>query len=106
MTFEEINDAWVRADGNTCLFFKYLNELSDKEEIAIPIRHGYTGDRKDLHDAQVLLENAGYSVFPPKEELTEKQVWYIDFIQRLLKAKNMDERSALLEELRNKKFND
>lgn len=81
-----------------------MNKTSKQSEQGIPLVPNYTGKEKELYDAQVLLENAGYTVFPPKDELSEKQIWYIDFIQRVLKARNMDERSVLLEELGNKKF--
>ena len=58
-----------------------------------------------IEHAKSLLKEEGYDVILIDKPLSDDQVWLVEFIQRLLEAKNMDERKALLEELENHKFN-
>lgn len=55
--------------------------------------------------AKSLLKEEGYDVILRDKPLSDDQVWLVEFVQRLLEAKNLEERKALLEELENHKFN-
>lgn len=61
--------------------------------------------QEKIEHAKSLLKEEGYDVILIDKPLSDDQVWLVEFIQRLLEAKNMDERKALLEELENHKFN-
>ena len=68
-------------------------------------KHNNMPREEKIEHAKSLLKEEGYDVILIDKPLSDDQVWLVEFIQRLLEAKNMDERKALLEELENHKFN-